>query len=453
MKVAIVFPHVGYCTGWRPHLATTVESGATYHIAQALTYLYSICREFTRDVRVFDFNFLTFEDNTAALERWSPDKILISSTMNSYDSTKEIAQAAARRLPGVEIFIGGPAVSTNYYLRPKLLDVGVPVQFIVTNKDIFAWSEQVFGRRAAIDFAEFTPTNAWIAETYPADAIENLRFTVITSLGCTYKCSFCLNPKVYDLEYKHHDVLRREVEELKSLYGATRISFADPYFFMNMRLARARMDIMRECGVQWSQQTCLVTLTDDNLQKMADTGCTSVLVGIENFASAEIDKPVGAAELEDRLRVASQLGIKIKPSFISGLADIDYASDVQQIKYIRSLIDRGLIENHQLQSNIYSPYIPDHRDRLLDVPFRFWGVMPVTASDDKDLQANISLCDQIYDNLFPETKQRYAEVRAEYLSVLGGKDDIWLKMPAVPVVTAKQLTKHLTTGKLRVLDA
>ena len=60
MKVAIVFPHVGYCTGWRPHLATTVESGATYHIAQALTYLYSICREFTRDVRVFDFNFLTF---------------------------------------------------------------------------------------------------------------------------------------------------------------------------------------------------------------------------------------------------------------------------------------------------------------------------------------------------------------------------------------------------------
>jgi len=31
-----------------------------------------------------------------------------------------------------------------------------------------------------------------------------------------------------------------------------------------------------------------------------------------------------------------------------------------------------------------APLIPDKRDRLLDIPFTYWGVMPVTADDEDD---------------------------------------------------------------------
>jgi radical SAM superfamily enzyme YgiQ (UPF0313 family) len=452
VRTVIVFPHVGYCTGWRPHLATDVRNGSTYHIAQALVYLYSIARQFTDDACVIDFNFGSQDENMRTLLDYRPDVVLISSTVNSYDSTKEIARTVAEE-SSAKLFIGGPAVSSNFYLRPDLLQTGTDCEFIVTNRDIFGWTERVFGTDRKLKFNSFRPDNSWIAGTYPAQVRSALRYTVITSIGCTFKCHFCLNPAVYKINYKDPAVLTDEVSYLRDAYGAASVSVADPYFFMRQQHADAVMDVLSGHKMPWSQQTCLVTLTDENLLRMAETGCRSVLVGIENFSSGEIDKPVEVINFEDRLRKASELGIAIKPSFISGLLDIDYDVDVAQIHYIRSLIDRGLLHNHQIQSNIYTPYIPDARDRLLNVPFRFWGVMPVTARDKEQWQQNLALCDLIYEQIFPETRDRYQEVRAEYLDHLHGVDDVWVHHRPVPQIPLEKRTHLLTSGKIRVSES
>jgi radical SAM superfamily enzyme YgiQ (UPF0313 family) len=450
VRIVIVFPHVGYCTGWRPHLATDVKNGATYHIAQAMTYLYSIARRYTPDVRVVDFNFGEREDNLRTVLDYRPDAVLISSTVNSYDSTRDLSSAIAEARPDVKLFIGGPAVSSNYFLRPELLKVEPNVEFAVTNKDIFAWAKAVFGEDLELKFRGFEVDNRWIRETYPENVLDKIRYTTVTSIGCTYKCSFCLNPKVYRINYKDPEVLRREIAYMQETLGVDAVSVADPFFFMREKHAADVMDVMEERDIKWSQQTCLVTLTDENLERMAETRCTSVLVGIENFTSGEINKPVEVEQFEDRVSAAKELGIKVKPSFISGLLDIDYDTDVAQIHYIRGIIDRGLVENNQIQSNIYTPYIPDARDRLLDVPFRFWGVMPVTARDEEHWKQNLALCDLIYEQVFPETVPRYREVRAEYLDHLAGLDDIWMKHKAVPNVSPRKMNHVLTSGKVRV---
>jgi radical SAM superfamily enzyme YgiQ (UPF0313 family) len=450
MRIAIVFPHVGYCTGWRPHLATEVKNGSTYHIAQALTYLYTTARHYTPDVRVFDFNFGTFEENMAEVIAFAPDKLMISSTVNSFDSTKDIAAAAHTRIPQAELHVGGPAVSSNYYLRPRLVQVGVPVRYDVTNRDIFQWTKAVLGQDDGLKFRTLQPDNSWIAQTYTAEQREQIRYTVVSSIGCTFKCSFCLNPKVYDINYKAPHVLRAEIDDLRTTYGADAISFADPFFYMREKHAQDMITEVSKQGLRWSQQTTLSTLTPEHLEQMAATNCTSVLCGIENFSTSEIDKPVDTVVFEDRLKIAKSLGIKIKPSFISGLLDMSYEADVAQIHYIESLIEAGLVENHNIQSNIYTPYIPDKRDRLLDIPFRFWGVMPVTADDEDDWKRNLKLCDLIYDRIFPETRDRYQEVRAEYLEILSSKDDMWLQHEEVPDLSVKQMTRGLTNGKVRV---
>jgi radical SAM superfamily enzyme YgiQ (UPF0313 family) len=447
-RIVIVFPHVGYCTGWRPHLATDVRNGSTYHIAQALTYLYSIARQYTEHVRVIDFNFGSYAENLRTLLAQEPDAVLISSTVNSYDSTRQIASDVAQASPA-KLFVGGPAVSSNYYLRPDILDIGVDCEFVVTDRDIFAWAPLVFGEDKHLRFNEFRPDNSWIRETYPADVRDRLRYTVITSLGCTYKCHFCLNPMVYKINYKEPEILAEELGNLQREYGATSVSVADPFFFMRQQHADAVMSVIDDQNIGWSQQTCLVTLTDDNLARMAETRCSSVLVGIENFSSGEINKPVEVGNFEDRVLRAKNLGISVKPSFISGLLDIDYDTDVAQIHYIRSIIDRGLVKNYQIQSNIYSPYIPDTRDRLLNVPFRFWGVMPVTAQDQDHWRRNLELCDLIYELVFPETRQRYQEVRAEYLTYLDGLDSIWLQHRPVPHIPVDKRVHLLTSGKVR----
>ncbi|MFE7318752.1 B12-binding domain-containing radical SAM protein [Streptomyces sp. NPDC057555] len=450
MRVVIVFPHVGYCTGWRPHLATEVKNGATYHIAQAMTYLYSIARAYTDHVRVVDFNFGSREENLQAVLDYRPDAVLISSTVNSYDSTRDLASAISQARPEIKLFVGGPAVSSNYFLRPELLKIDAPVEYIVTNKDIFAWAKAVFGENKELKFRHFEVDNRWIRETYPEEALDKIRYTVVTSIGCTYKCSFCLNPKVYRINYKAPEVLRREISYLQDTLQVDAVSVADPFFFMREQHAADVMDVLEERGIRWSQQTCLVTLTDENLKRMAETGCSSVLVGIENFTSGEINKPVEVETFEDRTHFAMDLGIKIKPSFISGLLDIDYETDVAQIHYIRSIIDRGLVENNQIQSNIYTPYIPDARDRLIDVPFRFWGVMPVTAKDEEHWKRNLALCDLIYEQVFPETLSRYQEVRAEYLDHLDRQGHMWLQHKPVPHVPTRKMNHVLTSGKVQV---
>ncbi len=449
MRVVIIFPHVGYCTGWRPHLATEVKNGSTYHIAQALTYLYSIARHYTPDAWVVDFNFGTYEENMRRVLDHRPDAVLISSTVNSYDSTRQIALDMSRRSPA-KLFVGGPAVSSNHFLRPDLLKLEADCEFVVTNRDIFAWAKQVFGRADDLKFRTFRPDNSWIGETYAPEVRDKIRYTVVTSIGCTYKCTFCLNPMVYKINYKDPEILRDEVRYLQTEYGADAVSVADPFFFMRQQHADEMMDVLSEAGIAWSQQTCLVTLTDENLDRMAETGCHSVLVGIENFTSKEINKPVEVESFEDRLQYAAARGISIKPSFISGLLDIDYEADLGQIDYIRSIISRGLVPNYHIQSNIYTPYIPDARDRLLDIPFRFWGVMPVTAQDEEHWKRNLHLCDMIYESVFPETAQRYQEVRAEYLDILDRQETMWLSHRPVPPVPPEKRIHLLTSGKVRV---
>jgi hypothetical protein len=431
VRVVIVFPHVGYCTGWRPHLATEVKNGATYHIAQALVYLYSTARRYTDNVRVIDFNFGGYDENMATLLGYQPDAVLISSTVNSYDSTKQIAVAVKDRRPDARVIIGGPAVSSNHYLRPALLRVAADCEFIVTNRDIFAWAKQVFGEDQQIRFRDFEPDNSWITETYPPEVRDKLRYTVVTSIGCTFKCSFCLNPKVYDINYKSPEVFERELAYLRDELGADAVSVADPFFFMRERHAQDIMDVFDASGMAWSQQTTLSTLTDEHLHQMTKTRCRSVLIGIENFETAE-------------------MGVSIKPSFISGLLDMSFEQDVGQINYISKLIQRELVRNYHIQSNIYTPYIPDSRDRLLNVPFRFWGVLPVTAQDDEHWMRNLNLCDMIYEKIFPETLERYEEVRSEYLEIIATADEKWLEHAPVPQIPARQMTRLLTSGKIRV---
>jgi pyruvate-formate lyase-activating enzyme len=413
LRVVIVFPQVGYCTGYRPHLERSPQYGATYHVAQCLPYLYSIARHFTDEVKVIDFNYGEYASNMAMVKAFEPDAMLLSSTVNSWDSTQQITQEIHQCLPDTKLFIGGPAVTANYTRRAKLLRVDAPCTFVVTARDIFAWTEQVFGVRSPLTFATFEPNYTWLSDTY-GDQLFKLRQTVTTSLGCTYTCNFCLNHSEYSLEYKDPEVFRREIIQLRKLYGIDRVSVSDPYFFMKFRHADEIMRIFVEEEFDWAMQTTLVSMTDENIQKLQKARCKSVLVGIENFFSEEIDKPVTAEGLEHCINFANDHGIKIKPSFIVGLLDIDVETDVKHIHYIRSLIDRNLVENNQIQANVYTPYIPDERDRILDVPFRFWGVMPISVKDQHDWRDKLRLCDMVYEYIYPETIERYAQVKQDY---------------------------------------
>jgi len=407
MKIAVVFPHFGYASGRRPHL----NAKDTYHIPQSLNYLYSISREFAGEVRVYDYN---FEDKLNALSKFNPDIILVSSSTPAFENAQKVIEYVSKRLKKAKIYIGGPHVNSNYKARPNFIKTkATPVAI---NKNIFFWTKKVFGKNVNYDFSDFVPNSDWIGKTYPKSLIKEIRLSIITSLGCTHSCRFCLNPLIYNREFKKPAVVRKEVEQLVKLYNPSKITIPDVYFLMNMRHAKKVMDLMKEYKLKWSTQTCLESLTDKNLVLMGKSGCTGVLTGIENFYSREFEKPIKKQFLESRIRLAQKLGIKLSLSFMVGLVDTNFKQDKLMIEYIKQLINKYNLSYRQIQCNIFTPYLPDRRVELVPVPLRFWGLFPVNKGRKESLEEKIKLIDLVYEKLYLKFLKPYKKVRKEYLS-------------------------------------
>jgi hypothetical protein len=129
MNAAIVFPHIEYATGNRPHPAREIASGSTYQVPQGLTYLYSTLRHMGMQARVLDFNFRSFEENLARVQEIKPDVVLVTSTVNSYDSTREIVGRVADSCADARIFVGGPSVALNVPTRAAMLAIDAPFEY------------------------------------------------------------------------------------------------------------------------------------------------------------------------------------------------------------------------------------------------------------------------------------------------------------------------------------
>lgn len=407
MKIAIVFPHFGYATGRRPHL----NSKDTYHIPQSLNYLYSVSRKFTDDVRVYDYN---FEKSLDSLLSFKPEIVLISSSTPAFENAQKVIESISKELKRARIYIGGPHVNSNYKARSNLIkSKTIPVAI---NKNIFSWTKKVFGKNPNYSFSDFVPNSDWIGKTYLQSVIKEIRLSIITSLGCTHNCRFCLNPKIYNVEFKKPSVVRKEIEQIIQLYKPSKVTIPDVYFLMNVKHAKSIMNLMKEYKLKWSTQTCLESLTDRNLILMSKSGCTGILTGIENFYSREFEKPIEKKFLESRIRLAQKLGIKLSFSFMIGLVDADFEQDKLLIDYIKQLVDKYNLSYGQIQCNIFTPYLPDNRVRLVPVPFRFWGLFPVNKSKRESLKEKIQLIDLVYKKLYPEFLKPYKKVKKEYLS-------------------------------------
>jgi len=213
-NAVVVFPHVGYATGNRPHLAREIVNGSTYQVPQGLTYLYSTLRSLGIDTRVVDFNFRTFAENINRITEVNPNLVLVTSTLNSYDSTRQIVLEVARSCPKARVFVGGPAVTANVPARTEILQIDAPFEFVVVRKDIFEWTQQVLGRACDLNFSSFMPNHEWMQDTYGPEYIPQLRFAIATSLGCTFNCRYCLNWQVYKTEFKNKEVVRAELADL-----------------------------------------------------------------------------------------------------------------------------------------------------------------------------------------------------------------------------------------------
>jgi radical SAM superfamily enzyme YgiQ (UPF0313 family) len=199
-------------------------------------------------------------------------------------------------------------------------------------------------------------------------------FTMNTSRGCPFNCSFCSVGSVWGREYTRFNSKRiiDEIEHLVERYGARGIYFREDNFTIDHRRVNSFCRGMRErkVGVEWACETRVDNLNENMMKRMSSAGCRALYLGVESGSQKILDalnKRINLDQVRNVVRWGKENGIKSYCSLITGvpgetiedyrktmrlmreLRPHDYAFNVfVGIPYsdlYRKIVDEGLVEH------------------------------------------------------------------------------------------------------------
>ncbi len=144
---------------------------------------------------------------------------------------------------------------------------------------------------------------------------------VQVSRGCPYKCEFCVVRNMLGKRHRYRDI-DNVIEEIKAL-PKRQLTFADDNLTADKKYAHELMERLKPLKVSWMCQASLDLCEDGELlAKMAQAGCTSILLGIESLddkALKETGKYQNKIEkFEKGIQTIHDHGIHVIGSFIVG---------------------------------------------------------------------------------------------------------------------------------------
>lgn len=264
------------------------------------------------------------------------------------------------------------------------------------------------------------------------------RLTVQTQRGCPWRCEFCAASIQLTAHYKVKpvDKVLAEIHEIKRLWPAPFIEFADDNSFVNRRHSKELMRAMAGEHVKWFTETDIAIADDPELLDLMHTaGCAEVLIGLESPTASGVDGVETRRNWKrgrfdgyvDAIQRIQGHGIAVNGCFVMGLdGDGPEVFDAIEEFVRRSgqfdvqitvmtpypgtpLYDRLLAEGRLLEPTAWE------RCSLFDVNFRPLHMSP------EELQAQaLALAGRVYtDEERAARKHRFHEQRRNYLREQG----------------------------------
>lgn len=176
---------------------------------------------------------------------------------------------------------------------------------------------------------------------------------MITSRGCTGRCAFCCRAVLGgSVSLRSAQNVLAEAAEVKSLgFGA--IQFYDDSIAISKKRLEDITDGLGKLGLIWR---CMIRADQTDLElfkRMAATGCTELIIGVESGSQRILDiinKKETVEQQKQAVLNARKAGIKVKVSLVVGLPGEDWESINQSIKFIEET------RPEYLDANILSVY-------------------------------------------------------------------------------------------------
>ena len=148
---------------------------------------------------------------------------------------------------------------------------------------------------------------------------------VITSRGCPYKCTFCVNSKrEVPLRFHSPERVIEEVRYLAERHHIESVAFYDELMATDSKRMAAICERMSQTGLnrlKWECQIHPRLVRADLLPLMKQAGCVQVALGFESGSQRVLDAVCKSLTLEqslDAARLVREAGLRVRGCFIVG---------------------------------------------------------------------------------------------------------------------------------------
>lgn len=333
----------------------------------SLAYLSSrLKRDGFSEIRTIDYNIAELRVHEEEIIRWAPNFIGVTMMVPSFPKGKQKIEELSARIPNSKIYVGGiaAAVITDEVLKIK----GVTGAYrgegeklispLVNNstgdlwKGIEGMSYICHGIRVDNDISAFikdidsipfpdrtlVPFENYLQEIHGS---ERKAASIISSRGCPYQCTFCYRGPAAGKKFRARSA-ENVVTEMDQLaeQGVTAFMFWDDNFMLNKKRVYEICDLIKHKGYEWKIQMRVDSADEHLLEKMRDSGCVAVNIGIESGNEEVLrymKKGITKSQARTAVRLCQEKGIFVNAYFILGTPWDTIGSIIETVDFAKEL--------------------------------------------------------------------------------------------------------------------
>jgi len=247
-----------------------------------------------------------------------------------------------------KIVVGGPHTTVAAQTIPSFVDHVVQGEGELAIMDVLEGeaSGRII-RRCRVSELDKLPAPAWdVFAELPYDYScpwfgARPVFTLNTSRGCPFTCSFCSVESIWGRTYTTHSPqwIVDQIKHLIDNYGARGIYFREDNFAVQRKRVKAFCQLLQEqqLEIEWACETRADHLDRDLIQTMWDAGCRAYYVGVEHASQRildRLDKHIKLDKVREMFRICKDVGIATYASLITGVPDETFDDVRQLMKFV-----------------------------------------------------------------------------------------------------------------------
>jgi radical SAM superfamily enzyme YgiQ (UPF0313 family)/GT2 family glycosyltransferase/Tfp pilus assembly protein PilF len=232
-----------------------------------------------------------------------------------------------------KIILGGPHTTVAPETIPSFVDYLVQGEGEQAIVDIVSGkvTERILRYPRIIDL-DTLPMPAWdvftpLPYSWTTDLLDEAPvFTMNTSRGCPFNCSFCSVCSIWGKKYTYFSAERivQDIEYLITHFGAKGIYFREDNFTVNRKRLEKFCNLLieKKIDIKWACETRVNTIDDEIVELMYRAGARAFYFGVESGSQRildELHKGITLDEIKDAFRVCHQYQIKTAASIIVGV--------------------------------------------------------------------------------------------------------------------------------------